>query len=322
MSKAMDALRYNLYRAKYRFGQHLPLTTPVDVSLELASLCNMSCTYCYHASKETPFKQKVMPWELAKKIIDQAAELGVNSLKFNYRGESTINPNFERITSYAKSFASGSTFIDRLTNSNFKFRTDREDIFEGLSNQTKVKISYDSFKPLVFNTQRAGGDWHLTTRNIDKFYNHPFRRCSETAIVIQAVRTNLNKNEDIEHEAKLRWPEAEISIRDMVEGRIDVSLDTLTNKKRDVSERKSCIQAHVRLIFTHEGKALACCPSIMETLVLGNIKHQTIKEIFNGKIARQLRKDLLDKSAFKKHIECKNCSSFESYKNFTPNWGS
>ncbi|GAG37032.1 unnamed protein product, partial [marine sediment metagenome] len=213
------AIDYAKYRAKYRFGKYLNLESPVDVSLELASVCNMRCNYCYHASQDNlPFTPGIMPFDTAISIIDQSAVFGVHSLKTNWKGESTINPDFSKIVYYAKGWAGGSRFIDRITNSNFKFRTDRDDIFRGLACQTKVKVSYDSFIPDVFNKQRNGGDWDITTRNIDKFYNHAHRIKSETKLVIQAVRTKLNKHEDLEYETKRRWPEAQISIRDMVEG--------------------------------------------------------------------------------------------------------
>ncbi len=35
-----------------------------------------------------------MTWETAEKIITQSAELGVPSLKMNWKGESTVNPIF------------------------------------------------------------------------------------------------------------------------------------------------------------------------------------------------------------------------------------
>ena len=317
----MKSLQYWLYRFKYRNGKSLPLRTPVDVTLELASQCNMRCEYCYHADQDNlPFVKGIMKWEVAQKILVESAQIGVNSVKFNFRGESTINPDFLRITSFARTLAHGSTFIDRLTNSNFKFRTDREDIFEGLSNQTKVKVSYDSFRKKVFEKQRAGGDHDLTTANIDKFYNYPNRK--NTKLVIQAVRTKLNKEEDIEYECKRRWPEAEISIRDMVGGRVNKDVSDLEDKKRDPKYRVSCLQAHVRIIFTWEGKALPCCPAISEDVVIGNIHKKTVKNIFNDSPGRILRKKLKDKSAFKVFRSCMNCSSFESYQGFKPNWDS
>jgi len=313
-------LNYLKYRLKYRFARSLDLTVPVDVSLELASLCNQRCGYCYHANQETlPFRKGMMPLETAYKIIGQAADLGVHSLKFNWKGESTLNPNFEKITEYAKNLARGGTFIDRLTNSNFKFSTDREDIFRGLCHQTKVKVSFDSFIPEVMETQRAGSIHSLAMRNIDYFYNHPKR--SKTEIVIQAVRTKRNSDEDIEGQVLRRWPEAAVSIRDMVGGRIEKDLSDVTTRTRDAENRQSCIQAHARVIFNWKGEAFPCCPDIGEKLLLGDINYANLDQIFNDVPALRLRDSLRDGTAFDKN-PCKSCPSFESYRGFKPSWNS
>jgi len=313
--------RFNLYRFKYRYSPYLNLKKPVDVTLELSSHCNMNCSYCYHADQENlMFKKGFMPLETAVKILTQASELGVPALKFNWKGESTNNPVFSKVTKIAKQLASGSTFIDRLTNSNFKFMTSKDDVFDGLCNQTKVKVSYDSFRKDVFETQRSGGDHALTTANIDKFYNYPNRK--NTELVIQAVRTQLNKDEDIEGQAKKRWPSAIISIRDVVAGRLNKDISHLENKTRNLDNRTTCIQAHARLIFNWTGKAYPCCPDIAETLLLGDIHKTNLKRIFNGHMANELRKSLKNKSAFNKFSSCTNCTSFESYKGFKPVWKS
>lgn len=263
-----------------------------------------------------------MSWETAEKIIDEAGANRVESIKTNWKGESTINPHFETITHYAKLWnETNGSFIDRLTNSNFKFRSNNDSIFRGLANQTKVKVSYDSFRKDVFEKQRAGGDHDLTTRNIDLFYNHPARVKSETKLVIQAVRTKLNKDEDLEFEAKRRWPEATISIRDMVEGRVTKDLGDLKNRNRDCSQRQSCKQAHVRLIFNWKGEAFPCCPDIGEDLFLGDIHKTSLYNIFNGLRAKTLRSDLKDGTAFQ-YNPCKNCSSFETFKGYRAAWNS
>lgn len=274
---------------------------------------------CYHADKKNlPFQQRIMAPEIIKKIIREAADLGANSVKFNWRGESTMNPYFFHATQLAKSLANGSTFIDRLTNSNFKFDASRDDIFKGLCHQTKVKVSYDSFIPEVFEKQRYLGDHAVTTANIDRFYNWPGR---DTQLVIQAVRTSRNKDEDIEGQAKKRWPSALVSIRDMVEGRVNKDLSEIKHKTRDYSERQTCIQAHARLIFDWSGEAVPCCPDIKQGLKLGSIKDKSMAEIFNGQLALELRRDLLSGKAFEKD-PCKNCSSFETYKGFVASFDS
>lgn len=318
----LDRLSRFAYRSRYRNAVTIPTKTPVDVSLELASACNQRCSYCYHADAEhLPFTKGVMDLKTGIKIIEQSAEIGVPSIKFNWKGESTLNPHFEALTALAKSYAGMWTFQDRLTNSNFKFSTTNESIFNGLCNQTKVKVSFDSFNADVMHAQRAGSNHALAKKNITKFYNHPARK--NTEIVIQAVRTTLNKDEDIAGEAKKLWPEASVSIRDMVSGRVEsAAADSLVARERDASERQSCLQAHARIIFNWEGKAFPCCPDIAETLLLGSIETQTVKEIFNSLTAKRLRKALKDKSIFNCASTCAKCSSFETYKGFKPSWES
>jgi len=314
----MKKLNHSIYRIKYIYGRWLKLDKPVDVSLELSSLCNMSCVYCYHGDKaNTPFKQKFMSWQTAKKIIHESAEIGVNSLKMNWRGESTLSPHFREVCGLAKSLAHSGTFIERLSNSNFKFPNERKDIFEGLSDQTKVKISYDSFKKDVFENQRAGGDHDLTTKNIDTFYHWPGR---QTEIVIQAVRTQANKDEDFESEIKKRWPSASLSVRDVVTGRSEKDYDDLLVKDK-VVKRIPCRQAFVRLIFAYDGSCSPCCPNIGMDINLGNVNIQHVGSIYNGFAAWKLREDLKTGKAFEKN-PCLNCSSHESYKGYKPNWSS
>ena len=318
----INPIRHFLYRFKYRFGRSLPLNVPVDVSLELSSECSMKCVYCYHGdAANLPFTKGMMDRDTIDKILLQAHELGVNSLKFNYRGESTISPHFYYATNLAKRLAGGSTFIDRLTNSNFKFNSSKEEIFLGLANQTKVKVSFDSFRKEVFETQRAGGIHELTQRNIDIFYNHPARIKSETRLVIQAVRTTLNKDEDLEGQVNRRWPEARVSIRDMVGGRTEKDTSSLEAKKRDPLARQSCVQAHVRLIFHWDGRCSPCCPSIKNDLIIGDINKDHLHSIFNGPVVKKLREELKSKRAFDRD-PCKTCSSHESYGGFRPVWNS
>lgn len=319
----MKKLSYFLYRFKYRFAKQLKLKVPVDISLELSSKCNLACGYCYHSDpKSLPFERGLMNKETAYRAIYEAAQLGVNSLKFNYRGESTLHPDYTRITKLAKTLASGSTFIDRLANTNFQISpTIRDDRFEGLANLTKVKISYDSFIADVFENQRHKGKHSLITENIDMFYNHPSRIKSETIMVIQAVRTLKNKDEDIEGQAKKRWPEAQISIRDMVAGRVEKDVSNFEHRKRDFSNRQSCLQAHNRMIIHHDGRVGPCCPAIKNDLIIGTFPNQSLYSIFNGLPAKKLREELLNKTAF--HMNpCRTCSSFESFKGFKPSWDS
>jgi len=287
--------------------------------LELSSKCNQVCNYCYHSEKDKsklPFSLGYMNKDLAIEMIRQGALLNTRSIKFNFRGESTLHPHYKEILQYAKKKSGLFTYIDRIANTNFKIpKSRREDVFTALENLTKVKISFDSFNPEVFETQRAGGSFDLAFKNIDLFYKRIKDKGLNTKIVLQAVRTQLNKDEDFEGIAKSHWPDIEVSVRDMVEGRIERDLRKMAVKKRDVSLRKSCIQAHARLVILHNGLVQMCCPAIKEELIIGNAKRESLYNIWNSRKAKKIRESLIDKSAFK-YNPCLTCSSFESYKGY------
>jgi radical SAM protein with 4Fe4S-binding SPASM domain len=309
----IDQLWYTIYRDRYINAPSQKPDHPIDVSIELAAACDSRCTYCYWAEpKNLPFKPGMMKRELALNIVEECAESGVHSLKTNFRGEGTLNPCFEEVTAKAKDLAWRGTLIDRITNSNFQFRRNRESIFRGLNNQTKVKVSFDSFIKEVYEKQRKGSNYEPTLKNIDDYYNHPDR---DNKLVIQAVRTTLNKDEDLEGEIKKRWRHAIVSIRDVVGGRNSKDISDLSTMDRDDSERQSCIQAHSRLMIRWDGLVGSCCPDTKGEIVLGDIKKETMLNIWNGEKALALRKSLLDKTAFE-NSPCKNCSSFETYKGY------
>jgi radical SAM protein with 4Fe4S-binding SPASM domain len=315
----LNYLRKQLYRYKYVNAPKLKLKKPVDISLELSSYCTNQCGYCYHSdAKALPFTRGKMSKELAYKIIIDAAQLGIHAIKFNYRGEATMNPIFEDIATYAWRQSHGMTFIDRLVNSNFNFKFDREDIFRGLCKMTKVKVSFDSFIPKIFEHQRKGSNYENTLANMRKFYNYPGRN---NEMVIQSVRTLLNKDEDLAYEIKKRFPNATVSVRDVVEGRTQKDISSITVRSRDNSERQSCVQAHARLIVHWDGKTVPCCPSITDKLVVGDLSKQTILEVWNSDKVTSLRKSLLNKSAFN-DSPCKSCSSYETFKGYRAPWNS
>ncbi len=87
---------------------------PLNVDIELASVCNLECPFCFISDKsfdkqirqiasDGKSKRRLMNTDLALKIIDQAASIGVPALKFNWRGESTIHHDYSKILCYAVS---------------------------------------------------------------------------------------------------------------------------------------------------------------------------------------------------------------------------
>ena len=88
--------RYRWYREEwYRTAKEFdPGEAPLAVCCELVSACNLNCSMCYTITEEFQSSvvgaQRIMPWPIVRDIIDECAMLGVPSMLFSWRGESTL----------------------------------------------------------------------------------------------------------------------------------------------------------------------------------------------------------------------------------------
>jgi len=88
--------RYRWYRSEWfrRAKEFDPGKFPLAVACELVSTCNLGCSMCYTITEEFQNSvvgaQRMLPWPVVKAVIDECAELGVPSILFSWRGESTL----------------------------------------------------------------------------------------------------------------------------------------------------------------------------------------------------------------------------------------
>lgn len=73
---------------------------PLSLDLEVASVCDLACPFCYRQAIATP--DKIIANDLFYRVMDQAADLGVASVKFNWRGEPLLHPQLPAFIDYAK----------------------------------------------------------------------------------------------------------------------------------------------------------------------------------------------------------------------------
>ena len=121
--------KYNEYRCEWyrRAKEFDPGESPLAVCCELVSSCNLNCPMCYTITEEFQSSavgsQRMLPWNIVKNVIDECAVLGVPSMLFSWRGESTTyrskdedgnNVGFPDVLAYARK--KGILEITSLTN--------------------------------------------------------------------------------------------------------------------------------------------------------------------------------------------------------------
>ncbi len=85
---------------------------PLCVDVELAALCDLACPFCYRQTVMTP--DTLMETEFARRVIREAAAMGVPSIKFNWRGEPLLHPELPALVAFAKDLG----VLDAIINTN------------------------------------------------------------------------------------------------------------------------------------------------------------------------------------------------------------
>lgn len=294
---------------------------PLNIDLEIASLCNLRCPFCFvpdpkfeefiaqKADDGKPLR-RVMPTSLAIAVIDQAAELGVPAIKLNWRGESTIAPNYTEIAEYAlekrRTIWPQAPFFEILANTNANCP---DKSIRGLMATTKVMISLDSMVPETYAQMRVGGKlerakeviWELVRRG------HP-------NIWVRRVLTKLNAKEDFFGQVKKEWGE-----------KVHVSqhycFDRNANQANEISgcdhdqamPRRYCRYPSQRLLITSAGYAYPCCLDLHETMRVGDFNKDTLAEIWTGEPLKKLRASLRANDVSKMTPTCQTCESWMAY---------
>jgi MoaA/NifB/PqqE/SkfB family radical SAM enzyme len=256
---------------------------PLCIDIEVAAVCDLGCPHCYRQFIATP--DKIMNSDLVYKIIDQASELGVPSMKFNWRGEPLLHPELYKHIRYAKKKG----ILETIINTNATMLDEKYSlrlIDSGLdiliySFDGGTKETYEKMRPGRFKVNKFE-DIYENIKNfnkIRKLKNSVFPRTK-----IQMVLTDETHNEISEFKRLFKDVVDDVSLKQYTErgGAFDDLGKELQDKivkknidqtdlnkyifMRDVDgeiykskKRLPCEQPFQRMLITYDGTVSMCC---------------------------------------------------------------
>jgi hypothetical protein len=204
--------RFEAYRREWdrREAQMDSSDHPVHVDLESVATCDLRCG----SSEEDPqgfcqiwthehirtqgfdqytYQKGFMDPVLYGRLIQQCADMGVSSIKLNYRGEPSLHP---RIVSFVREAASlGFPDIMMNTNGNGGARKNPQ-LFADLveAGITDLMFSVDACDPDTYHKQRVGGKWEVLLNSVRSAVNMRAegKGAPDCRIRASVVRTHLN----------------------------------------------------------------------------------------------------------------------------------
>ena len=269
---------------------------PLLVDLELSSVCNLHCPMCYTVTEDyiKKVRMKYMNHNVFQKVIDEIAGK-VFAIRLSLRGESTLSKNFIDSIKYAKS----------------------KGIFEVSTLTHGKKLTGNYLRQIV----DAGIDW--ITISIDGMgddYNkirHPLTwegtlsRLKE----IKELKASLGKSKPVIKVQGI-WPsikpypteyyEALLPYTDLIA--YNPLIDYLDNDEEiEYEENFSCPQLWQRMVINSDNTVVMCSNDEKQDSMIGNVRFQTVNEIWHGARLNFIRKLHLHKDGFKSLHPCKAC---------------
>lgn len=294
----VDPKKWETFRNNYNKAKDLHINdAPAQIDIELNSACNMKCSFCIQSVRDLG-KYK-LGFECFTKLIDEAIENGTTSLKLNYMNEPLILQDLERYIEYAKEKGMINIFFS--TNGVMLTEKRAKTLIE--SGLTKIFVSLDAIDAETFKAQRNSKHFDKIVKNVLRF----IELRNEMNLQYPLVRVNFLKNKVNEHQEKefIRfWKhKADMIIiqemNELIDSESGMFIET------DKSDYK-CSFPFKQLAVDARGRILPCCCMNGTELQLGDVKTMTLKEAWNSKKMRDLRK-LHKNGDFRENPVCRRC---------------
>ena len=270
----------NIEKKNYKLKNRI---RPLCIDLELAAICDLACPHCFREYLATP--DKVMNLDFAKKIIKDAIDYSVPSMKFNWRGEPLLHPNLGTLIKFAKD----NGMLETIINTNATNLTKKKGMELIESGLDYMIYSFDGGTKKTYEKLRPGR-FHKNTfekvvknieefRNLKKKLNIKFPYTKIQMVLMDSNRDEVNSFfelfEPIVDEVTVTpYQERGGNIKDLNKTNLDILEKYLTDNNLSketpymidgennlfISKgRKTCDQIFQRLMITYDGKTGMCC---------------------------------------------------------------
>ena len=275
--------------------------------IENTNSCNANCIFCPH--KIMKRKRGVMSMDLYKRIINDCVEEKIDFVTVYGFGEPLLDRDFIKRLKYAKTKG-----IKRLTtNTNAMYLTEniaRQIIEAGLD---EIFISFDAETAKTYRQVRPGLDFATVEKNIktlSKLRQKLKRRKPE--IVLSFVETDINRAESAGYIKKWQKTVDHISVSQIHNWTGDID-----NGRKIIGQRDPCRLLWTDMVVSWDGKVPLCCNDYENKVILGDMKKQSISEVWGGKKLARARKMHVNGN-YKAISLCKNCQY--NYHHKSPWW--
>ena len=278
------------------------LKRPLKVTIEITNACNSDCIMCPRQSMTRPVKN--MDFELYKKIIDDCGKAGVKIVQpFNF-GEPLMHNRLGEFIRYAKEHTKSRIQIS----TNAALLTNEKAVELLDSGLDRINIDIDGFTKDTFEKVRKNLDFDRVVENTERFIELKKRLNKNIFITVSIINMDETSGEIVEF--KRYW-------KPRVDRVLDVEYNTWTgsveNRNESINNSKRfncpCKMLWDQMVILEDGKVALCCLDYDGKVIVGDMKNESILNIWNGKILNNLRQKQI-KLKFDEIPTCRACNQY------------
>lgn len=273
---------------------------PLSLQIEPTNYCNVNCICC--SIDKTKRKRGCMDFGLFQKIIDDAGRVGVKRIHLYLHGESLLHPQIIEMIRYIKEKGIG---IQMATNGMQLDRKRIEDILKaGVNNADHIIFSLLGYSKKTHEKVMRGVKHDKVIQNIFGFLE--LRKVNKiNGPVIETVMYIMPENKDERTQFVNYWKRFVDHVRDV--GAISEQFSKFGNGNTSIPLRtKTCKILWERMTIYWNGDITICCADIDGIHVVGNMKENSIREIWNNNKFSSIKK-IHKENKFKEIPLCAKC---------------
>lgn len=280
---------------------------PIRVRLESSSACNLRCQHCPTGTKYGQLERNIMSMELFETILGQLKQLPLLKACILYLGgEPLLNKHLCEMSQRLKK----ETTLDFITlNSNAMLVTPA--IAEQLktSGIDQIEISIDGRSPEENDQFRQGANYQTVKDNVHLLKRLlPNTKISIANTIIKQKSDNIDNavtpkillddfpDIPIETSYAMKWPGFEIN---------HSNIEKLSVQKKPAP--RFCQSPFEELSIRANGDIVMCCNDLLSGNIIGNVKSDSILELWKGSYLTALRKNMLEQNIGALPLLCQNC---------------
>jgi len=314
---------YNIKTQLYK----LPFQTPIEVMIDVANICNFRCLFCPTGDpellKSVGRPQGIMDFKLFCKIIDDINEFDrkVEILHLYKDGEPFLNDRLGEMIAYTKSKNIAKS-VETTSNGSLIDESKAIEIIEAGLDWIRISVAHinnDGYKKIT----QTYSDYETIRKNVEFLFYEKTKRKSSLGIhtkildvrftfsEIKKFLEDFGKISDlVTRDTLMGW-----SLSEVKDFTLGLSIKTGTDGFIPLNKnRKVCPVSFYMMTINFNGIVTVCCVDWSWGTVIGDVRKESLFDIWNGDRMKEFRMLHLKGERSKIKV-CANCQYLQGLDN-------